>query len=102
VDDPTHGDPQDAAGEGSAKPLPLAGIRVLEFCHVIMGPSAASCSPTGREVSRSNGGGRPHAAVAASPPLLRHLHPQQALARHRPEGARGAAVFDACWPAPMW
>ncbi|WP_421994007.1 CaiB/BaiF CoA transferase family protein [Roseococcus sp.] len=26
-------------GEAAGKPLPLAGIRVLEFCHVIMGPS---------------------------------------------------------------
>jgi crotonobetainyl-CoA:carnitine CoA-transferase CaiB-like acyl-CoA transferase len=27
------------AVSGGTKPLPLAGIRVLEFCHVIMGPS---------------------------------------------------------------
>src|SRR5277367_2364941 len=26
--------------EAAADPLPLAGIRVLEFCHTIMGPSA--------------------------------------------------------------
>lgn len=26
-------------GDDAARPLPLAGIRVLEFCHVIMGPS---------------------------------------------------------------
>nr|WP_314075243.1 CaiB/BaiF CoA-transferase family protein [uncultured Roseococcus sp.] len=38
MDDATRDGPQEMAGEG-AKPLPLAGIRVLEFCHVIMGPS---------------------------------------------------------------
>ncbi|MDB5412013.1 MAG: CoA transferase [Rubritepida sp.] len=27
------------SSDGAAKALPLAGIRVLEFCHVIMGPS---------------------------------------------------------------
>src|SRR3984885_11159133 len=26
--------------EAAADPLPLAGIRVLEFCHTIMGPTA--------------------------------------------------------------
>jgi crotonobetainyl-CoA:carnitine CoA-transferase CaiB-like acyl-CoA transferase len=29
-----------AAIDGAAETLPLAGIRVLEFCHTIMGPSA--------------------------------------------------------------
>lgn len=34
--------PAAAQDSGGAKPdvLPLAGIRVLEFCHTIMGPSA--------------------------------------------------------------
>ncbi|MEC8198780.1 MAG: CoA transferase, partial [Pseudomonadota bacterium] len=25
--------------ESSARPLPLAGVRVIEFCQTIMGPS---------------------------------------------------------------
>ena len=32
-------DPAPQAAEAQPLPLPLAGIRVLEFCHVIMGPS---------------------------------------------------------------
>ena len=37
MDDTTTAPAQSVSG--GQKPLPLAGIRVLEFCHVIMGPS---------------------------------------------------------------
>ncbi|HET8919467.1 MAG TPA: CoA transferase, partial [Xanthobacteraceae bacterium] len=55
----------------AATPLPLAGIRVLEFCHTIMGPSAglilADLGADVIKIEPADGAIRP-AASSVSPP----------------------------------
>ncbi|MGO8921567.1 MAG: CoA transferase [Xanthobacteraceae bacterium] len=58
--------------ESIATPLPLAGIRVLEFCHTIMGPSAGLIlADLGADVIKIEpaNGAIPRGAASASPPV---------------------------------
>ena len=66
----------------SAKPLPLSGIRVLEFCHTIMGPTAGLIlADLGADVIKIE----PADGDATRRRVLCHLQSQQAQPRHRPE-----------------
>ena len=71
--------------------LPLAGIRVLEFCHTIMGPTAGLIlADLGADVVKVEPAGRRYDA----PPerlrrgILPHFQPQQAQPRRRSEVRR--------------
>ena len=56
----------------TSETLPLAGIRVLEFCHTIMGPTAGLIlADLGADVKASSGLSQPRSRRWLSAALLR-------------------------------
>ncbi len=65
-------------------PLPLAGIRVLEFCHTIMGPTAGLIlADLGADVIKIEpvGGDHTRRLLRLCRRILSDLQPQQAQPR---------------------
>ena len=79
----------------SSEPLPLAGIRVVEFSHMVMGPTCGLMlgrSRRRRDQGRAGARRRQHApSDRHRRRLLRRLQPQQAQRDARPEDAARAS-----------
>ena len=103
MNDPDH---LAASPDPTSRPLPLAGLRVVEFTHMVMGPTCGMVlADMGAEVIKVEPiERRPHAPPAGrGRRLLPDVQPQQEEHRASTCTSPKAPTWRASWrPAPTW
>ena len=94
-----------ASPDPTSRPLPLAGLRVVEFTHMVMGPTCGMVlADMGAEVIKVEPieGDRTRHLLGAGAgffPMFNRNKKSIAIDLHKPEGAEVAASWP---PAPTW